>query len=159
MSDKRAHRIHSIPADTGAIELAENGLETRTQLDELYKSGQLRILASGLEEKPHATLRLVDPNLDQTRAGNIAVLVAKGVCPSQARHQLSIVIQKLGKHILGGDILLIIVGDALKSSDVPNRMQGRPADFPDALRYRIGDSEYLLTLFVQKKVIVPKMRA
>src|SRR6267154_2261291 len=42
MSNERAHRIRSIPADTGAIELAENRLEPRTQLDEFDVTRQLR---------------------------------------------------------------------------------------------------------------------
>src|SRR5271163_1823239 len=40
-SDERAHRIRSIPADTGAIELAEHRLESRTQLDEFHVAWQL----------------------------------------------------------------------------------------------------------------------
>src|ERR1700688_1727652 len=42
MSDERAHRIRSVPADTGAIELAEERLEAPAQLDELNVTGQLR---------------------------------------------------------------------------------------------------------------------
>src|SRR5207249_2465083 len=37
-----AHRIRAVPADAGTIELAENRFETRTQLDELDVTGQLR---------------------------------------------------------------------------------------------------------------------
>src|SRR5665213_4363140 len=41
-SDERAHRVRSVPADTGPIELAENRLESRTQLDQLHIARQLR---------------------------------------------------------------------------------------------------------------------
>src|SRR5208283_140068 len=41
-SDERAHRIRSVPPDAGAIELAENRLESRTQLDQFHIARQLR---------------------------------------------------------------------------------------------------------------------
>src|ERR1700676_389751 len=72
---------------------------------------------------------------------------------------MPIIFQKLRKHVLGPDISLVIVGDALKSRDVPDRTQGRSADFPHALRNRIGRREYLLTLLVEEKMIVAEMRA
>src|SRR6185437_4867687 len=41
-SDEWAHRIRSVPAYTGSIELAEKRLESRTQLDELHIALELR---------------------------------------------------------------------------------------------------------------------
>lgn len=95
-------------------------------------------------------LGLVDPILNQARAGEIAALITKLVCPTEADRQTPIIFQKLRKHVLGRDICLVIVGDALNSRDVADRMQGRSADLPHALRNRIGRSEYLLTLLVEK---------
>jgi hypothetical protein len=70
---------------------------------------------------------------------------------------MPIIFQKLRKHVLGRDISLVIVDDALNSRDVPDRMQGRSAELPHALRNRIGCSEYLLTLLIEK-MIVAEMR-
>jgi hypothetical protein len=110
-------------------------------------------------EKPRATLRLIDPILDQACAGDIAALVAELVYSSKADRQLAIVLLKLLEHVLGRDIPLVIVGDALDSRDVPDRMQGPSADLPNALRNRIGRGKYLFTLFVEEKMVVAEMRA
>src|ERR1022692_5195434 len=63
-----------------------------------------------------------------------------------------------GQHARGGDKFLVIIDDALKSGDLTDRTQGPPADLSDALRNCIGCSEYLLTLLIEKQVIVAKMR-
>src|SRR5258708_3028714 len=112
----------------------------------------------GLEKKPRATFRFVDPDLDQACAGDIAPLVTKRVYPSRADRQLPIIFQEFREDVLGGDISLVVMGDGLKSGDVPNRMQGRSADLSHPLRDRIGRSENLLTLLVEKKMIVAEMR-
>jgi hypothetical protein len=80
------------------------------------------------------------------------------VYPSKADRQLPIIFQKLRKHVLGRDISLVVISDPLKPSDVPNRMQGRSADLSHPLSNRIGGSENLLTLLVEKKMIVAEMR-
>src|SRR5260370_38419538 len=82
----------------------------------------------GLEKKPRATFRFVDPDLDQACAGDIAPLITKRVYASKADRQLPIILQKLREHVLGHDISLVVIGDALTSSEIPNRMQGRSAE-------------------------------
>src|SRR5882672_1464872 len=78
---------------------------------------------------------------------------------AEAHNQSPVVVQKLREHVLGRDISLVIVSDALKSRDVPNRTQGRSSDLSHPLRNCVGRREYLVALLIEKKVIVAKMRA
>src|SRR5882762_6408250 len=86
-------------------------------------------------------LRFVDPILDQARPGDIAALITNFVCPSEIDSQLPIIFQKLRKHVLGRHIPLVVVGNALKARDVPNRTQRGSSDLSYPLRNRIGRSE------------------
>src|SRR5260370_8837627 len=87
----------------------------------------------GLEKKPRATFRFVDPNLDQTCARDIAPLITKRVYPSKADRQLPIIFQKLREHVLWRDISLVVISAALKSGDVPNRIHDPSADLSHPL--------------------------
>src|SRR5271163_696443 len=77
---------------------------------------------------------------------------------SQIDHQLPVVLAKFREHVLSADKLVVVIGNALKPRDVADRMQRRSPDLPDALRYRIGGSEYLITLLIHQQVIVPEVR-
>jgi hypothetical protein len=104
-------------------------------------------------------LGLVDPVLDQTGGSDVAILVAQGVCGSETGGQQPIVFPKLHEHVSGGNVLPVVIGNALKSGDVPDRMQGRPSDLPDTLGNRVGCRKYLPALFVQKQMVIAEMRS
>ena len=70
---------------------------------------------------------------------------------SQVDRQLSVVLAKFREHVLCGDKLAVVIGNALEPGDLADRVQRRPADFPDTLRYRIGRSEYLVALLVESR--------
>src|SRR3954471_15410263 len=55
--------------------------------------------AARLVEEPDAALRFVDPVLDQARAGNVAMLVAKIVGSAKRCGQPPVVLTQLGQHV------------------------------------------------------------
>jgi hypothetical protein len=65
--------------------------------------------SAALEQKPGAALRLIDPGLDQTRAGDVAVFVAQSVGLPQTGGKLKIVVTELSRHVERGDVVGIIV--------------------------------------------------
>jgi hypothetical protein len=70
-----------------------------------------------LEQKPGATLGLVDPVFKKTGASDIAVLVAKLVRLAHAGRQSRVVVARFGKHVLGRHVVRIVVWDALQTPD------------------------------------------
>jgi hypothetical protein len=76
----------------------------------------------GLEQEPGAMLGLVDPVLDQAGGSDVVMLVTKRVYASQAGRQLPIIFSKFHEHVLGGNMLPVVIGDALKPDDLPDRM-------------------------------------
>ena len=56
-----------------------------------------------------------------TRGRDVAVLVTKGVHAFQACRQLAVVFHKFREHVPGGDVLAVVIGDALKAGYVPDR--------------------------------------
>jgi predicted XRE-type DNA-binding protein len=117
------------------------------------------VSARGLEQEPAAMLGLVDPVLDEAGGSDVAILVAQGVCASEASGQQLIVFPKLHEHVPGGNVLPVVIGNALKPGDVPDRMQGRSSDLSDTLGNRVGCSKYLPALFVQKQMVIAEMRS
>jgi len=143
---RAAAELDSLGVSAEVIDLATlSPIDIETILESVAKTGRLVIV--------HEAARNVGVGAE------IAALVAERVQPSEADRQLLIVIQKLLEHVLGGDVSLVVVGDPLNSGDVADRMQGPSADFSDALRNRIGRGKDLFALFVEKKMVVAKMRA
>lgn len=71
-----------------------------------------------LEEKPSPPRCLVDPLLNQARAGDVTLLIAKVVGLAQSRREGFIVLAKFCKHIERLDIIGVVISDALFATDV-----------------------------------------
>src|SRR6266849_7349925 len=110
------------------------------------------------EEKPGPPLGLVDPVLDQARAGHVVVLVANGVRFTQTGDQLLVVVAQLGEHVEGRHEICVIVEDTLEPPDLTDRAQRRAADLPYALGDRVRGGEDLVGLLVQEKMIIAEVR-
>ena len=111
------------------------------------------------QQEPGAPLGLVDPDLDQAGAGNVAMLVAQVVGLAQAGRQRLVVVTHLGQHVGGFHVLGVVVQHTLGACDVADRAQRAAADLADAFGQRVGHREQLLGLFVEHQVIVAKVRA
>src|SRR5882672_7529940 len=116
-------------------------------------------LAARLEEKPSAPLRLVDPDLEQARGRNVAVLVASAVRFPHACRQLKVVLAELCKHVQRRDEVGIVVRQPLQLADVAYGMQGRASDFPYPFGDGVRNGEDLVRLLVEQQMVVAKMRA
>ena len=58
--------------------------------------------------------------------------------------QVLVVVAELGEHILGVDIVGVVVEDAAHLGDLPGRMERRPADLANPLGDVVGQGEDLL---------------
>ena len=67
-----------------------------------------------LEQKPGAPLGLVDPNLNQARGGDVAMLLADVVGLAKTGRERLVVFPQFGKHIEGFDVVRVIVCDSLQ---------------------------------------------
>src|ERR1700730_2383001 len=81
-----------------------------------------------LGQKPSATLGFIDPNFDQTRCGNVTMLVAHVVRLAQTRGQRFIVVGQLGDHVRWIDILCVVIEDALKTRDMTDRLDRKSSN-------------------------------
>src|SRR5262245_28914790 len=102
-------------------------------------AGQLAL--TGFEEEPGSPLGLVDPDFDEARGRDVAVLVANIVNLAQTGCERLVVIAQFSQHVQGLDILGIVVLDALKPADVANRLDRGPADLADSLGDGIGHGQ------------------
>src|SRR5438445_9534165 len=82
--------------------------------------------------EPDALLGLVDPVLEKTCRGDIAMLVAELVRLARRHCRPLIVVAHLRQHVLGGYELRIIVFEAGELCDVSDRAQGRAANLARA---------------------------
>ena len=64
---------------------------------------------------------------------------------------------EFGQHLFRGDVLVIIVLQALMSGDVTDRPQRRSANFARTLGNIVGHRKDLFGVFIEKKVIVPEV--
>src|SRR5437773_5115494 len=99
----------------------------------LFRSGSIHA-TRGFKEKPRSTLGFIDPNFDQTRGGNVAMLVAHVVSLTKARGQLFVVVGQLSEHVQRLDVFRIVIEDALSARDLSDRMQCKSAEFTNAFR-------------------------
>src|SRR5918996_5343732 len=112
-----------------------------------------------LRQKPRPPFALVDPNLDQTGGRDIVVSIAHLVYGAQAPRQLLVVVAQLADHLLRTHSFLVVVFESLVASDITDRTDRRPADFPRAFRDRIRYGENLARLFVEQQVIIAEVPA
>src|SRR4030095_10930412 len=113
---------------------------------------------SRFEQEPGAAFGFVDPDFDQARGRDIAMLVANVVRLAQTRGQSLVVLRQFSKHIQGLDILGVVIEHALGPRDLSARSQRDSARLAHALRDWIGHRKKLVGLFVQEQVVVAKMR-
>ena len=73
--------------------------------------------------------------------------------------ELAVVLGELGQHVLGIDVVGVVVGDALHAGDLADRVQRHAADLAGALGHRVGHREDLVGLLVEQQVEVAEVRA
>ena len=78
-------------------------------------------VAARLEQEPSAAFRLVDPALNQARAGDIAMLVAEAMRLAQICCQLFVVLAQLRQHIERRDEFCVVIEYALQAPDMTDR--------------------------------------
>src|SRR5687768_3712081 len=88
------------------------------------------------EQEPDASLGLVQPDLDQARAGDVAVLIAYVVSLAQPRRESLVVVTELGEHVGRLDIIGVVVGETLGARDLTDRPDGETAELANPLRDR-----------------------
>lgn len=79
-------------------------------------------------------------------------------CVSHGGGDLSVVVSKFGEHVHRRNEISVVVQNALQAADMPDRTQCRASDLAHAFGNGVGRSEDLVTLLVEKKVIIAKVR-
>src|SRR4029079_4017007 len=115
-------------------------------------------MPSGFEEKPSAPLGLVDPDFEQARGCDIAMLIANIVRFAHPLGKLEVVLAKLRQHVVGRDEIRVIVGYSLQLGYMTDRTDGGPADLARPLGDLVGRGEDLGGLLVEEQVVVAEMR-
>ena len=110
------------------------------------------------EEEPATPLSLINPVLEKTCCSEILIIGAEGMESAHDLDQPLFVFTKFTKHIGWSDEIRVIVGEALQTTDVSNRANGRAADLANALRDFVCHSKYLVGVVIQQQVVVAKMR-
>src|SRR3954471_13605577 len=99
-----------------------------------------------LEQKPDAAFGFVDPDLDEARRSDVAMLLTHIVRGSQRSEKRLVVLAQVGDHVECRYILGIIVHDALQPPDLADRSDRQTANLAHALRNDIGHREDLVSL-------------
>jgi len=107
--------------------------------------------------EPRASLGLVDPNLNEAGAGDVVVLLAKGMHLTQVCGQLAVVVSQLGKHVERRNKTCVIVENTLQARDLADRAKRGAANLANTFGDRICDGKDLIGLLIQETVIVAKM--
>src|SRR5258706_3438499 len=102
-------------------------------------------------QEPRASLRLVDPDLDQARRRDVAGLVTDRVRFAHVRGERRVVFAELCEHVGRLDVIGVVIKDTLVLRDLPDRLQCRRADLANALRDRVGHREDLIGLLVEQQ--------
>src|ERR1700754_3055098 len=71
---------------------------------------RLLVGTCGFEEEPAAALGLIDPVFEKAGGGDVFSIVAEGVYGAHAEGQGLLVFVQLAEHVLGGDVVGIVVG-------------------------------------------------
>jgi hypothetical protein len=146
------HRITRLGFELTPLPSSGSGIR-----EELPALMPRRAGATGLEEKPGAAFRLVDPDFNQAGRADVAMLVAKVVCFAQPRGKRLIVFAQLGQHVERLDITRIIIEHPLEAADLPDGAHRHAAQLADPFRDRVGHGKELLTLLVEHQVVVAEM--
>jgi hypothetical protein len=88
---------------------------------------------TALEEEPGSLLGLVDPVLQQARGCHISGLVAERMNLAHVPRQYCVIVAEFGDHAERLNVFSIVVHDALKARDLPDRTNRCPADLARAL--------------------------
>ena len=116
-------------------------------------------MTARFEQKPGSSLGLVDPSLEQTRASDITMLFADATRFSHRGCKLLVVFPKFSKHVEGSNVVGIIIVKTLQPRDLANGPDSDPTNFSHPFGDGIGHAKDLITLFVQKKMIIAEVRS
>src|SRR5258708_15806890 len=89
--------------------------------------------AARLEQVPDPLFRLVDPDFEQARRGDVASLVAHAVRPAHVRCQTLVVLTQLGEHVERTHVFGVVVENALQLPDLADRAHPAPPALTNAL--------------------------
>src|SRR5439155_12385336 len=89
---------------------------------------------TALEEEPGSLLSLVDPVLQQACGSHISCFVAERMNLAYASRQYRVIFAELSYHVERLNVFCIVIHDALKARDLPDRTNGCPANLPHASR-------------------------
>src|SRR5438132_5945480 len=106
--------------------------------------------ATRLKQEPGSAFGFIDPNFDQTRCGDVAMLVTHVVRFAETSCQGPVVLRQLSDHVQRFDVFRIIIEHALSAGNVANRFQCKPADLSNPLRDWVSHGEKLVGMFVEE---------
>ena len=108
-------------------------------------------------QEPNATLRLVDPDFNETGRADIVMLITALVRLAHEFDQPLIVGGQLEHHMCGRNGRFVVVLQTLVVGYVTDRSKRTSPEFACALGDVVRHAEDLLALFVEQKEIVPEM--
>src|SRR5215210_1818682 len=121
----------------------------------IHRSGVL----TAFEEEPGSFLSLVNPVLQQACGSHVSCLVTERMNLAHVSRQYCVVSAEFGYHVERLNVFSIVVHDALKTRNLPDRTNGCPADLPYALGNGVRHREKLVALVIEHQMIVAEMRA
>src|SRR6266404_3136245 len=108
---------------------------------------------TALEEEPDSLLALVNPVLQETCSSHISRFVAERMDLAHVSRQYYVVFAEFSYHIERFGVFCIVIHDALKARDLPDRTNGCPADLSHALGNGIRHGKKLVALVIEHQVI------
>ena len=111
-----------------------------------------------LKQEPAAALSLVDPVFKQARCRYVFRVIAKRVSGAHAEDQSFFVLVQLGKHVLSGYEVGVIVRNSLQPRNVTDGANCRSADFSNSLRDVVGHGKQLVSVLIEQQMIVAEVR-
>src|SRR5215472_4042433 len=105
--------------------------------------------ARRLKQEPDATLRLVDPDFQQTCRSHVARFVAQIVRFAHSRNESLVVFPQLAQHVHRIYIIRVIVLRTLQAADMPDRPNRGTTDFANTLRDIVADRENLVSVLIE----------
>lgn len=112
-----------------------------------------------VSNRNHARRSASSIHLNQAGAGDVVVLVAKGMRLTQLCSQLAVVVSQLGKHVERRNKMCDIVENTLQARYLANRAKRGATNLPNTFGDRICGRKDLIGLLIQELVIVAKMWA
>src|SRR5438105_15034221 len=99
-------------AAIAAAALARSAPRCPPEKSSVFLSARRIAAAARLEQKPDPPLRLVDPDFEQARRRDVAVLLADAVRLAHVRGEAHVVLAQLRQHVEGRDVVSVIVENA-----------------------------------------------